>query len=89
MQIVSKQGIKGPDIMVNLVWAITYISEYVMHINLVAITVSNSQAVHASLCVFAPQLASMHWHGIGVKQWFLLQLSTEQRCLLVYLLPGV
>jgi len=31
IQIVSKQGIKGPDTMGNLVWANTYISEFVMH----------------------------------------------------------
>jgi len=39
-QIVSKQGIKGPDITVNLVWANTYISGYVMH-NSVGIVVDN------------------------------------------------
>ena len=31
MQIVFKQGIKGPDTMVNLVWANAYISGYVKH----------------------------------------------------------
>jgi len=31
IQIVSQQGIKGPNTMVNLVWANTYISGYVMH----------------------------------------------------------
>jgi len=41
MQIFYKQGIKGPDIMVNLVWANAYISGYVMH-NLVGIVVGNS-----------------------------------------------
>jgi len=34
-QIVSKQGIKGADIMVNLMWVNTYVSWYVMY-NLVS-----------------------------------------------------
>jgi len=31
MQIVSQQGIKCPDTMVDLVWANTYISRYAMY----------------------------------------------------------
>jgi len=31
MDIVCKQGIKGHDIMVNLIWANSYITVYVMH----------------------------------------------------------
>jgi len=38
IQIVSKQGIKCPDTVVNLVWVNTNISGYLMH-NLVDITV--------------------------------------------------
>jgi len=31
MQIVSQQGIEGPDTISNLVWVNTYISGYVIH----------------------------------------------------------
>jgi len=41
IQIVSRQGIKGPDTTVNLVLANTYISGYVMH-DSVGITVRNT-----------------------------------------------
>ena len=52
--------------MANLVWANTYISGYVMH-NSVGVIVCSTQALHTSMCVFAPQLASIHWHAIGTK----------------------
>ena len=49
---ILKQGIKGPDIMVNLVWVNTYISEYLMH-NSVGIVVGqgHKNAVTHSHCV--------------------------------------
>jgi len=66
IQIVSQQGNKCPDTIVNLVWANTYISRYVMR-DSVGIAIRSMQALHTGLCVFAPQLASMHWHAIGTK----------------------
>jgi len=59
IQIVSKHDIRDPDIMVNLVWANTYISGHAMH-NSVGIVAGNSWALYTSLCIFAPQLASIH-----------------------------
>jgi len=53
--------------MVNLVWANTYISEYVMH-NLIGIIAGSAYALHTSVCLFAPQLARIYWHAIGTKQ---------------------
>jgi len=54
-----KASIKGPDTMGNPVWVRTYLlSGYVMY-NSVGIVVRNTQVFHTSLCVFAPQLASM------------------------------
>jgi len=41
IQIVSQEGIKGPETMANLVWANTYISEYAMH-NLVGIVIRST-----------------------------------------------
>jgi len=63
--------------MVNLVWA----NNFGCVMNNLALF---KQFICASyyLCVFAPQLASIHWHEV----LFLLQFSTEQRCVLVYLL---
>jgi len=66
IQIVPEQGIKGSDVMVNLVWANTSISGYVMR-NSAGIILGNSEAFRTSLCIFAPQLASMHWHAVGTK----------------------
>jgi len=66
IQIVSQEGIKGPDTMANLVWANTYVSGYVMN-DSVDIIIGSTYALHTSLGVFAPQLASIHWHAIGTK----------------------
>jgi len=44
IQIVSQQGIKRPDTMVNLVWTNTYSSGYVMH-NAVGIVIRSTQAL--------------------------------------------
>jgi len=41
--------------------------------------------LHAGLCVFASQLASIHSHVIGMKWSFLLQESTDQKYLWVCL----
>jgi len=41
MQVVSQRSIKGPDTMVNLVWANANISGYVMH-NLLSIVVHST-----------------------------------------------
>jgi len=41
IQTVSKQGIKGADIVVNLVWVNTYVSGCIMHSS-VGIVVGNS-----------------------------------------------
>ena len=73
--------------MANLVWANTYISGYAMHKS-VGIIVCSAQALHTCLCVFAPQLASIHWHAIGTKL-FLLQESTDRTCLWACLLRNV
>ena len=59
IQIVSQHGIKGPDTMANLGWAKTNIYVYVLH--------NSVLALHTGLCVFAPQVASVHWHEIGTK----------------------
>ena len=66
--------------MANLVCANTYISGYVMH-NSIGIVICSTEALHTSLRVFAPQLASIHLYAIGTKLRFLLQKSTHQKCL--------
>jgi len=52
--------------MANLVWANTNISRYVMH-NSIGIVICSMSALHTGLRVFAPQMASIHWHAIGTK----------------------
>jgi len=59
-------NIKGPDTMANLVWANTCISGYVTQYS-AGIFIRSTQAQHAGLCIFAPQLARIHWHAIGTK----------------------
>ena len=66
LQIVGKQGIKGPDVIVNVVWVKMYIYGYVMH-NSLSIVAGNSQALHTSLGIFVPKLASIQWHAIGTE----------------------
>jgi len=65
IQIVSQQGIRSADTMVHLVLPNAYISGYVMHDSVGIIL--HMWVVHTSRCVFAPQLASIHWHAIGTK----------------------
>ena len=57
--------------MVDLVWANTYISGYVIH-NSVGIVnmlyAARKRFIHdTGLCVFAPQLANIYWHAIDTN----------------------
>jgi len=66
IQIVSEQGIKGPDTMANLVWANTFLGKYV-NAYLGRHCYTQHVSTYIGLCIFALQLASMHWHAIGTK----------------------
>jgi len=63
IQIASQHSIKCLDTMFDLVSANTSISRYVMY-HSEGIVIRSTQALHTGLRVFAPQLASVHWHGM-------------------------
>jgi len=41
-----------------------------------------AQSFNTRLCVLVPQVTSLYWRAVSTKRCFLLQLSTERRCLL-------